>query len=201
MTEVRGLCLASTTVLHTLAGVQLWLHRPTHQGLLTIDGSSFLRYNRARTIGPNGGNMILTTKHKGNIALARALSYFGEKGYYLFLPVGDNGGAIDLAVSEDGMSLKRVQCKYTQLRHHSMLKRYPNDPVWQVNLYQTGRRERDGHVIGELIYEENSFDWLFIATPGGDYLIDWKSYCQELGKVPGTIRLGKYAEKYRITSV
>ena len=36
MTEVRGLCLASTPVLHTLAGVQLWLHRPTHQGLLTI---------------------------------------------------------------------------------------------------------------------------------------------------------------------
>src|SRR5258708_3189463 len=35
MTEVRGLCLASTATLHTLARLQLWLHRPTHQCVLT----------------------------------------------------------------------------------------------------------------------------------------------------------------------
>jgi len=35
MTKVRGLCLASTATLFSLAEEQLWLHRPTHQGVLT----------------------------------------------------------------------------------------------------------------------------------------------------------------------
>jgi PD-(D/E)XK nuclease superfamily protein len=142
--------------------------------------------------------MSLSSKHKGNIALARALSYFGEKGYYLFLPVGDNGGAIDLAVSEDGISLHRVQCKYTARRHDSMMKRYPDRPVWVVELRQTGRREEDGHIRAELTYDENSFDWLFVSVPEGDYLIEWRALCQELGHVPINIRLSKNAEKYRV---
>jgi PD-(D/E)XK endonuclease len=145
--------------------------------------------------------MNFTSKHKGNIALAHALSYFGEKGYYLFLPVGDNGGAIDLAISEDGPNLQRVQCKYTARRHHSMKKRYPDRFVWEVGLQQTGRREKDGHIIAETAYDENSFDWLFVTTPGGDYLIEWKALCQELGRVPDILRLGKNAEKYCIRSV
>src|SRR6266516_6188295 len=33
--KTRGLCLSSTAILHTFAGVQLWLHRMTHQGVLT----------------------------------------------------------------------------------------------------------------------------------------------------------------------
>jgi hypothetical protein len=35
MSELRGSCLASTAVLHSLAEEQLWLHWLTHQGLLT----------------------------------------------------------------------------------------------------------------------------------------------------------------------
>lgn len=35
MTEARGLCLCSTASLYTLADVQLWLRRTTHQGALT----------------------------------------------------------------------------------------------------------------------------------------------------------------------
>lgn len=31
LTEVGGLCLASTATLHTLARLQLWLHRPTQE--------------------------------------------------------------------------------------------------------------------------------------------------------------------------
>ena len=31
MTEVRGLCLALTAILYTLARLQLWLHRPTQE--------------------------------------------------------------------------------------------------------------------------------------------------------------------------
>lgn len=144
--------------------------------------------------------MNLTTKHRGNIALARALSYFGEKGYYLFLPVGDNGGAIDLAISEDGTHLLRVQCKYTQIRHASMSKNYPDRIIWQVGLRQTGRQDENGHLISELHYDETSFDWLFVVTPTGDYLIDWKAFCQERGKVPSNIILGQQMEKYRVYS-
>jgi hypothetical protein len=33
--KARGLCLDSTATLHTDEGVQLWLQRPIHQGLLT----------------------------------------------------------------------------------------------------------------------------------------------------------------------
>ena len=143
--------------------------------------------------------MNLTTKHKGNIALAHALAYFGEKGYYIFLPVGDNGGAIDLAISADGTSLQRVQCKYTQIRHNSMKERYPDSPVWLVGLRHTGRTVAEsGSFTSELKYDENSFDWLFVATPGGDYLIEWKPFCQKLGRVPISLQLGKNAEKYRI---
>lgn len=143
--------------------------------------------------------MDLSTKHKGNVALARALSYFGGKGYYLFLPVGDNGGAIDLAISEDGISLQRLQCKYTQKRHNSMMKRYPHSPVWEVGLRQTGRNlTESGKITAELRYNETSFDFLFVATPGGDYLIEWKPFCQELGHIPTSLQLGKNAEKYRI---
>jgi hypothetical protein len=35
MSELRGSCLASTAVLHSLAEEQLWLHWLTHRGLLT----------------------------------------------------------------------------------------------------------------------------------------------------------------------
>jgi hypothetical protein len=145
--------------------------------------------------------MNLSSKHKGNIALARALSYFGEKGYYLFLPVGDNGGAIDLAVSEDGINLQRVQCKYSARRHTSMLARYPDQPIWTVSLQQTGRQVKNGRIIGETVYDVSSFDWLFVSTPSGDYLIDWKLFYQEVGRTPTTIVLGgKKTEKYRLPS-
>ncbi len=141
--------------------------------------------------------MDLSSKHRGNIALAHALSYFGEKGYYLFLPVGDNGGAIDLAISEDGSRLQRVQCKYTQKRHPGMAQRYPDRTVWQVGMQQVGRGPGNTSISSN--YHEDDFDLLFIATPTGDYLIDWKALCQELGHVPWNIVLGGKAEKYRVS--
>src|SRR5438876_8826967 len=33
--KAEGLCLSSTATLHIFADVQLWLHRSTHQGVLT----------------------------------------------------------------------------------------------------------------------------------------------------------------------
>jgi len=38
--------------------------------------------------------------------------------------VGDNGGAIDLIVSPDGLRTERVQCKYTAARKKRYSARY-----------------------------------------------------------------------------
>jgi hypothetical protein len=82
-----------------------------------------------------------------------------------------------------------------------MLARYPDQPIWTVSLQQTGRKVKDGHFVGETVYDENSFDWLFVSTPSGDYLIDWKVFSQEVGRTPTTIVLGgKKTEKYRLLS-
>lgn len=35
MTQVKGLCLASTAILFSCKGIQLWLHRLTHRAVLT----------------------------------------------------------------------------------------------------------------------------------------------------------------------
>jgi hypothetical protein len=52
-----------------------------------------------------------------------------------------------------------------------------------------------GGCMSELTYDENSFDLLFVTTPTGDYLIEWKALCQERGKVPSNIVLGQQMEK------
>ena len=142
--------------------------------------------------------MNLSTKHVGNISLAHAISYFADSGYYIFLPVGDNGGAIDLAVSQDGLNLLRVQCKYTSRRHTSMMKRYPDSPVWDVSLRSTGRLKEEGRYVTDATYTKDSFDILFVSTPSGDYLIRWPEYCEEQGKTPDRILLGKNNEKFKL---
>ncbi len=129
--------------------------------------------------------MNLTSKHKGNIAVARALSYFTSKGYYLFLPVGDNGGPIDMAISEDGTHLQRVQCKYTQTYAKA------NKSAYQVVLPHRNTQQ----------YTEQSFDLLYVATPTGDYLIPWAQYCQKRGGVPVIIAFYATMDSYRIELV
>jgi hypothetical protein len=80
-----------------------------------------------------------------------------------------------------------------------MMKRYPDSPVWNVEMRHTGRKMAEsGGCMSELTYDENSFDLLFVTTPTGDYLIEWKALCQERGKVPSNIVLGQQMEKYRV---
>src|SRR5258708_227087 len=52
MSELRGLCLASTAVLHSLAEEQLWLHWLTLQGLLTRGPSLLSMPNKERCDRP-----------------------------------------------------------------------------------------------------------------------------------------------------
>ena len=130
--------------------------------------------------------MPMNTKHLGAIAVAHAVSHFSNEGYYIFLPLGDNGGDTDMIVSNDGRTMQRVQCKYTASRHTASELRDPKNPVWQVNLRMMKSRLKGK---ARCIYTADSFDLLFVTTPNGDYLIDWNRLCEK--EIPRTIRIGK----------
>lgn len=144
----------------------------------------------------------MNSRHKANIAVAHALGYFSEREYYVFLPIGDNGGAIDLAVSQDGSHLLRVQCKYTEQVHHSG--RSPKAVregrnVWMLGLRQVTSHPTGGRAICEKVYGATSFDLLFVATPSDDYLIPWAEFCSQRERIPNGIVLGKHTEQYRVS--
>ncbi len=144
---------------------------------------------------PFYGTRSVTTKQQGNIALSRAIAYLSTTGHYIFLPVGDSGGTIDIVVSPDGVILYRVQCKYTEHLHSEMSQRYPGRMVYMVGLRQV--KERIHRIASKQpCYEKISFDWLFVSTPKGDYLIDWPKLCEERGKVPSALILGKQLDQY-----
>jgi hypothetical protein len=98
MTEVRDLCLALTAILHTLARLQLWLHRPTHQGGLTKRPSlpsmpNKERYHRPRTFYPGTAflpgtrlNVQLERNRVGEPSL-----FSEEKCLSLHLPIRSQG--------------------------------------------------------------------------------------------------------------
>jgi hypothetical protein len=127
------------------------------------------------------------TKHKGAVAVGRAVSHFSTIGYAVFLPVGDGGGEVDLVVSPNGQDVQRVQCKYTSGRHSASVKRDPESRIWQVNL----RSARGRMSYTMTAYEKQSFDLLYVVTPDGDYLFEWAALCDKLKKVPTELRIGK----------
>jgi hypothetical protein len=139
----------------------------------------------------------MNTKQQGNLALARSIAHFSANEYSIFLPIGDSAGAIDIVVSPDGIHLLRVQCKYTEHLHSEMSKRHPERMMYEVNLRQVKERvDRLG--IRQPVYEKDAFDLLFISTPQDDYLINWTELCDERGKVPSGLILGKKTDQYKI---
>ena len=142
----------------------------------------------------------MNSKQKGNIAVGQALSYFSKNGYYIFLPVSDNGGSIDLIVSKDGKKLERVQCKYTERRHRGMLLKYPEREIYDFRLttlkehYRLGKKNYFGKT-----YQTDDFDLLFLVCPKGSYLVDWVNHCSKQHQCPPkTIATGKYLEQYKV---
>jgi len=137
----------------------------------------------------------MNSKEKSNVALARAIVHFTEEGYHIFLPLGDQGGPVDLVVSVDGVHLRRVQCKFTAAKHHASYHRR-GVIVWKAtcSLY-SGRtsnvRKR---------YEIHDFDLLFVATPDGNYLIDWVEYVATVSPIPYDIILGSSLDRYKLAS-
>ena len=140
----------------------------------------------------------MNTKQRGNVALARAIAHFSALGYYIFLPVGDNGGAIDIIVSQDGSALQRVRCKFTEYRHTAMQARYPDRMIYQVLLRPIRKRAHRSDFSLTTPYAPDAFDWLFVSTPHGDYLIDWPALCKERGQPPTALILGQRFDPLRI---
>ena len=162
---------------------------------------------------------MLSSRHKGNIAVAAAMTYFASRGYALFLPVGDTGGAIDLIVSCDGMQLNRVQCKYTAQKQRN----YPKDPgrtrrkytrrkergeirarppIWEVALHEHRRPLKGSTQWGQHYYHRLSFDILFVQTPESTYVIPWNDVWHQW-REPGSdtvkkriLKLGQTMDQY-----
>jgi len=136
----------------------------------------------------------MNTNHKSNIALTHAIDYFVNKDYHIFLPFGETGSDVDLIVSPDGITMMRVQCKYTQSQWVNNRKANINSHIiWYVPL-----NVGFGKLKQKAKYTENSFDLLFITTPEDNYLIEWKQYCITRGRIPCRLRLGKHSNIYKI---
>jgi PD-(D/E)XK endonuclease len=159
-------------------------------------GQPCLHAAASARMGESNDTLPVSSNHKGNIALGSAVAYFASHGYYVFLPVGDNGGAIDVIVSVDGVHTERVQCKYTT----AMLK--SGSAVYGVMLGTTYRR-KTGVIRTKssvIRYAEQSFDLLFVQTPRHIFLIPWERlWGLYAGRIPFRLHLGPKMTPYIIT--
>ena len=134
----------------------------------------------------------MQSKTKGNIAIAQAIYYFANNGYKIFLPVCDDGGKIDMIVSQNGTTLYRIQCKYTERLHNSMHSKYPERKIYCIDLRQIEKHYNPKGINRTIMkYTEESFDFLFITTPSDSYLLDWKTICHNKSHPPTTLCFGK----------
>jgi hypothetical protein len=103
----------------------------------------------------------MTTKERGDKALAQAISYYLSNGYEVNLPVGDKR-SYDVVIEKDG-HLERVQVKYAGY--------YPAKKRCFVGLRVTGGNQ-SYHYAKK--YSDDEFEILFVYTEKGKrYHIPW----------------------------
>lgn len=124
----------------------------------------------------------MNSKHKGDLALSKAIAYFMESGYEVLLPIGDKR-PYDLVVEKDG-TLQKVQCKYT-----SHKTKYG---VYVAPLRVMGGNRSSGNTSKR--YSKEDFDLLFVYTAEGTmYNIPFKNVTSS-----NAFSLGNNAEEYKI---
>jgi hypothetical protein len=96
---------------------------------------------------------------KGTIGELKAQIYFIDQGYDIYAPVGGKGIIDFLAVKDD--EILKIQCKNVGLNYKHL------DRYYEIDLY---RKIKDGRIF----YKEESFDYFWISTPDGDFLIPSK---------------------------
>ena len=124
----------------------------------------------------------MNSKHKGDLALSKAIAYFMENGFEVLLPIGDKR-PYDLVVEKHGI-LQKVQCKYTSHKR--------NYGVYSVPLRVMGGNRSSG--CNAKKYNKEDFDILFAYTSEGTmYNIPFKDITST-----NSYSLGNNAEKYKV---
>lgn len=105
-------------------------------------------------------NIIMTNKEKGNIGLTSAIYNLTKLGYTISLPLNDTQW-YDLIAEKDCKTFF-VQVKATEYKT-------------KYNFYQCSLKTCGG-TSGKIISKVKDYpiDLLFIWTPDGEYLINWK---------------------------
>lgn len=120
----------------------------------------------------------MLSKHKGDIALGKAINYFLSSGYEVCLPIGDKRD-FDL-VTEKGGNLSRIQVKYGGL--------YNGRKNCIVALRVMGGNQSFRYTKK---YPADAFEYLFVYTAKGEeYLLPWNS--DIIGKSTLSIEAPKY---------
>ena len=125
----------------------------------------------------------MNSKQKGDVALAKAISYFMESEYEVLLPIGDKR-PYDLVVEDKEGNLIKIQSKYTS--HKTKYGKYV------VPLRVMGGNRSSGNNIKK--YDKKDFDILFAYTVEGSmYIIPFNQI-----KATGTVNLGQEMDIYKI---
>lgn len=126
----------------------------------------------------------MKTKQKGDLAVAKAIASFTERGYEVLLPIGDKK-PYDMVVETEEGELKKVQCKYTS--HKSKY------DVYKVPLKVMGGNRTSGNTSKK--YDKKDFDILYVLTSDGqEYIIP---FCEV--SATGQLSLGKDVEQWRFS--
>jgi len=101
----------------------------------------------------------VNSKRKGSFAVGTAIAHFLNQGITVLLPIVDCD-RYDLAI-DDGVSIKKVQCKYTDSKEKS--------GAYNIDLRTFGGYREKTYFIK---YKEGDFDLLFVyCSNGKKYLI------------------------------
>jgi len=106
----------------------------------------------------------LSTQGKGIIGLLRATEFFIKRGSQVYLPISDYGQA-DMIVVESEKPYK-IQCRYIGERAG---KPTSSRQVINTYTYSTTFSAR---------LTENTYDFLWVSTPDGDFLFPWRLVIQ-----------------------
>jgi hypothetical protein len=110
--------------------------------------------------------------------MARAIATFTARGYDVSVPLTESA-AYDLIV-DDGISLRRVQCKYSGSARR------------QVDLRNI-HSNSTGYVVK--LPQRNAYDWLYVlAADGTEYLIQECLYGRRAVNLRPAYRIGAVAE-------
>lgn len=125
----------------------------------------------------------MNSKQKGDLALAKAISYFMESGCEVLLPIGDKR-PYDLVIENEDGTLQKVQSKYTSHKKKS--------GSFIAPLRVMGGNRSSGNNAKK--YNKKDFDILFVYTiESTKYVIPFETV-----KATGSLTLGKEMEKYKV---